>query len=158
MRSTQEHCRLCYKVIAPFDPDRDESGKYHVSCMKRTERHRLQVMYVMSFFLLVFVGCASAPVSTAKRWMHGCTPSLNRTTGELNYAEVLVVGETPDGNDFWVYYPGRLKQRKVEGKVPAERLSMAIFIENGAMKKVFGRPCKCPSRQWGVTSGVSAAD
>ena len=51
MKTKPDHCRLCYRVLAPHDPDRSEDGKYHVSCMKRLERHRLQVMYVMTLIL-----------------------------------------------------------------------------------------------------------
>lgn len=152
----REYCRLCFKVIAPHDPDRDNGGEYHKSCMARELRHRTRVMYLMSVLLLIFVACASAPVAKTKHYLRGCTAALT-TAGSVLYERVVVVGITPQGSTYWVFYPDRKTDLPEGRKAYAEALPVERFIEIGKNGHAGNRPCRCPEALWSPT-GVTAAE
>lgn len=60
MKVKPDYCHLCFRVLAPYDPDRSDDGKYHVSCMNRYMAHRLRVMYLMGLFLLLALPLSAA--------------------------------------------------------------------------------------------------
>lgn len=153
---TEKACQYCHKVIAPYDPDRDQSGNYHRSCAVRElrrlqlyEAHRMKVLYLMSIalVLLTATGCASNSIKAGDKWVRGCTAERSAATGNLIYEKAIVVSMTPQGGAYWIAYPER--------SVPEGRSPQAEAMDLDTFKRVFRR--LCPPGMWGV-AGLSAAE
>lgn len=47
------HCRICHIRLAKSDPDRDSSGQYHKTCLRKYESRRMKVLYLMALLLVL---------------------------------------------------------------------------------------------------------
>jgi hypothetical protein len=162
-RRTNVNEKACYRCGYHFKASdaivHRAYGDYHERCWREilVPGPRIRgVQLALIALCLTFAACATAPVQHAKHYLNGCTAALSHATGSIFYERVVVVGITPQGSTYWVYYPDRRSEPKEGRKAYAEAMPVEQFIERGKLGHAGGRPCRCPSELWGVSSGISA--
>lgn len=116
---------------------------YHVDVPKM-----LLVLACVLLFVIFLTSCASTPASVVRPGgpaVMGCTAVMT-TTGSVLLTQVVVVGITPQGTQYWVRYPNRTP-RFVNGHAVAELLPAEYFTAAGMNGHTpSGHAYRCPQR------------
>ncbi len=124
---------------------------------------RRGVWFVAIGFIL-FVGAqliAGEPVKlNTKGFKEGCICTGQSYAGGSVYESVLVVAITPEGSDYWVFYPEHLedRHRRHDGTLMALRMPTEQFLPRGKFRAGKMGRLRCPESLWGNDTQMANAE
>jgi hypothetical protein len=122
-------------------------------------------LIIFTAFTLIAHFANAQQQPTIGKTIKGCTAVGGYKGGDftVRYEKTVAVAITPEGSDYWVFYPDDLERhRRTDGSLIALLLPTKRFIEDGKPKKILFtehkmKICLCPKFFWGPGDpGVSA--
>lgn len=86
-----------------------------------------------------------------KGFIQGCVCTGEGYDGSARYEQVLVVAITPEGSDYWIFYPEHLedRHRRSDGSLIALRLPTERFLQRGKFRQGKLGRLRCPEADAG---------
>ena len=98
-------------------------------------------------------GCATSveslhenSVSMIKPNSPGCTVAISTGTRNAFYEPIVILAIHPNGEDYWVYFPGRSASNQMDanGNRRGSNIPMWKVLIRGEIKVISGVTCRCP--------------